>query len=145
MTTATSFRANLEDTTFERLEGQTIIINLTTGSYFSLSGSAADVFFLCCSGASREAWWDTLINSYSSLPVREDVEALIDSLLRAGLIVSSERANITADVQLPHDFVRGDWTRPQLEEFEDLRDLILVDPIQDIANLGWPYIKEVHY
>ena len=85
-----------------------------------------------------------MADSYSSLPVREDVEALIDSLIRAGLIVNSERENITPDLQLPHDFVRGDWTRPQLDEFEDLRDLILVDPIHDTANLGWPHVKEAH-
>jgi hypothetical protein len=30
------------------------------------------------------------------------------------------------------------WVTPQLIEYSDLQDLILVDPIHDVEESGWP-------
>jgi hypothetical protein len=138
------YRNNFEDTSHERLDGETIVINLATGHYFSLSGPAADVFYLCCSGATLNEWWPQLAGSYLSEPTKEEVATFVTSLLAAGLVLEVKGPSfepIGTEHTLPDDFVRGVWTAPVLEEFEDLQDLILVDPIHDTTNLGWPYVE----
>ena len=32
----------------------------------------------------------------------------------------------------------GAFTEPVLEEFDDLKDLLLLDPVHDVAEAGWP-------
>jgi hypothetical protein len=141
MTAPKTYRANTKDTTSERLDGETIIINLSTGRYYSLSGPAADVYLLGCSGAPIEYWWGHLESAYLSPPVREDVDGFISQLVEAQLIQVDPSPAKVLPANLPDDFVRGGWTVPRLEEFEDLQDLILVDPIHDTTNLGWPYVE----
>jgi hypothetical protein len=35
--------------------------------------------------------------------------------------------------------VDGKWSAPELMIFEDLQDLLLVDPIHDTGEEGWPF------
>jgi hypothetical protein len=36
---------------------------------------------------------------------------------------------------------RPPFTPPVLEVFADMRDLLLLDPIHDVAEVGWPTAK----
>jgi len=141
MTAHETYRANTEDTTSERLDGETIIINLSTGRYYSLSGPAADVYFLGCSGTPIEDWWGHLESAYLPPPIRKEVDEFLSQLVETRLLRGVDGLAGAHPTTLPEDFVRGAWTAPRLEEFEDLQDLILVDPIHDTTNLGWPYVE----
>jgi hypothetical protein len=47
----------------------------------------------------------------------------------------------TETPELPDDYSRAGWIEPTLEVFTDLQDLILVDPIHDASDLGWPRVS----
>jgi hypothetical protein len=136
------YRANFEDITFERLDGETIAINLSSGHYYSMSGPAADLFQMASSGAPLTMWWADLETLFTSAPNKTHAEEFIRSLEASRLIVFDNSSQEPERVILPNDYQRGEWTMPRLEEFEDLQDLILVDPIHDTSNLGWPHVKE---
>ena len=130
--------------THERLDGEVIIINLQTGLYFSLSGSAADLWSLAHDGLPVEQWISALDGHFSSPVLSEDIEGFIGTLTDNGLveILESSVPMQGRSIDLPDDYARGAWTRPVLEVFEDLQDLILVDPIHDVSDDGWPYRDE---
>lgn len=130
--------------THERLDGEVIIINLQTGLYFSLSGSAADLWSLADDGLPVEQWISALDGQFSSPVMSEDIEGFLGTLMDNGLVEILESSDPMPgrSIDLPDDYARGAWTGPVLEVFEDLQDLILVDPIHDVSDDGWPYRDE---
>lgn len=132
-----SYRVRHEDVSAERIDGDVIAVNLMTGAYFSLSGSAADVWTAATSGAPSAVWLHALDTAYGCEISRHDIEAVIGSCLEHGLIESVDSDPVVVPV-LPSDLDRSTWLTPVLEVFTDLQDLILVDPIHDADDLGWP-------
>ena len=43
-----------------------------------------------------------------------------------------------SDVELPEDYLRGDWVSPLLVSNDELSDLLKIDPIHDVSESGWP-------
>lgn len=140
--TDSAFRIRHEDVSAERIDGDVIAVNLVTGAYFSLSGSAADVWTAATSGASSAVWLECLDTAYGSPVPRPEIEELIASCVEHGLAASVDPdPNIVPT--LPADLDRSTWLPPVLDVFTDLADLILVDPIHDADDLGWPRVNTV--
>lgn len=135
------FQVNRGDITHERLDGEVVAINMRTGRYYSLSGPAADIWWLVDQSVPRSAWVGVLAEVYEAPEDWLGVSDFLEACSRAGLIIPAD-ASSPAPQSLPLDFVRGAWTAPRLEEFEDLQDLILVDPIHDTTALGWPHVAD---
>ena len=136
-TTPRAIRIRIEDVSAERMEGDVIAVNLHTGSYFSLSGPAADVWTACATGAAIEKCCTALDAAYASSVPRDQVMAMVAACIEQGLFDEIDPLEVDVPT-LPDDWQRGQWTEPKLEVFDDLKDLILVDPIHDASALGWP-------
>jgi hypothetical protein len=121
----------------ERIDGDVIAVNLEVGSYFSMSGTAADVWTAASSGTQAEEWLSVLDREYGFTCPREAIGRFIAECLSNGLLVEGEGQK-SAGVGLPNDWDRNSWTAPRLEIFEDLRDLLLVDPVHEASVFGWP-------
>ena len=141
------YRLRQRDVTHERLDGEVIAVNLLTGRYYSMSGTAADIWSATLlTGTARGA--QELLAAVYTLPVQADaeIESFLDRCVEAELFEVTGAAGIyqqgTDRAALPEDFPRTSWLPPNLEEYEDLQDLILVDPIHDTSALGWPHIDE---
>jgi len=125
------------DVSAERLDGDVIAVNLATGAYFSLSGPAADVWTAATSGASGQTWFDSLKLAYATPIPTVDVETFLLACLEHGLIEVTTPWNAEPP-NLPEDHLRTQWQKPHLDVFTDLQDLLLLDPIHDASDLGWP-------
>lgn len=127
----------------ERVDGEVIAISMIRGHYFSMSGPAADVWTLVSQELSLEQVLSALDNAYSGPVAHDEVTAFVAVLVEAELLeaLPSGQAQDSFDA-LPDDFDRGLWATPSLEKFEDLEDLILLDPIHDTNRLGWPHVSD---
>jgi len=138
------FEINVEDVSHERLDGETIVISLSDGLYYSFSGSAADVWWLIQEGYTSAGMIEALAEVFQlpSTDLRElGIDKFINQALDRSLIRRANRRVISRH-PLPNDYQRGEWTPPSFTEFSDLKDLILVDPIHDTTALGWPMIRD---
>lgn len=128
---------------WERLAGEVIAIQLATGNYYSMGGVAADIWSLLTEGIDVDVIFQTL-DKYYQLPenARNEVEQFLLNATEAKLIkISQENLDFNSK-DLPDDFSRTSWVPPILQEYEDLQDLILVDPVHDTKATGWPELKE---
>lgn len=133
-----------KDVTHERLDGEVIAVNLLTGRYYSMTGSAADCWTAIAMTGSVLASAELLRDVYGADAEPErDVARFVSACIEAGLIEEST-AQFTQDVvgALPSDYQRTQWLVPRLDEYEDLQDLILVDPVHDTSALGWPHVED---
>jgi hypothetical protein len=66
-----------------------------------------------------------------------EVEAFVGELVAAGLLEPFGEGDAPASE--PVIAGPGDYQPPCLEKFEDMSDLIMLDPVHDVSDVGWPY------
>lgn len=135
------WRVRDESVSMERLDGETILINFDTGQYFSFQGPSADVLWLVQVGVDRALWPQALQGAFPGLvwddTVESDVEAFLDGLAEVGVIEAVDEAGGSLE-PLPDDYPRGPWAAPSVLANDDLADLLVIDPIHEASEDGWP-------
>lgn len=135
------YRLRPDNVSLERLDGEIVAIDFVSGKYGSFQGPSADILWLVQAGVPRARWWELISSSFDPTPNKELVDAEVDSFLASmselGLI---QPADTLAGVveSLPNDYVRAGWTTPVFAIEDDLVDLLLIDPIHDTSDDGWP-------
>lgn len=142
-------RVNHPTVVAEVVEGEVILINLETGNYYSLGGSGAVVWELVDTGRDREQLLAAAEARFEGerAAIRESVGGLLDQLVAEDLVVADEAepgtapaatngaAPAAADGAAPE---RVAFEPPVLGKYTDMQEFILLDPIHDIAEAGWP-------
>ena len=129
----------------ETIEGEVIIIDLETGSYYSLRDTSAEIWHGIQTGADEDAIAGSLHRRYDA--TREEIAAavgkMLDALAGEGLIEVEEGVHATAEqaAAAPQDANgRVPFAAPVLEKHTDMQDLILLDPVHDVNDAGWPHV-----
>jgi len=134
------YEVRAEDVLHERLDGETIIVNMRTGRYLSLKGPSSDIWYLITQGVPRASWLNELSRVWPS-PRESEVNSFVSKLIDQELVRHTEPSSLTGPVTLPLDMPRERWLLEDPEEFDDLADLILIDPVHDVDEEGWPKKK----
>ena len=126
----------------ERLDDEVMVIDLNSGAYFSFVGAAADVWSLVTSGYDAGAASDLVAARYSADPasVRTDVSQFLTELGEQGLLSDAPaEAGAVPDVP-PVELgpATAAYETPHLERYDDLADLLLLDPVHEVDPVGWP-------
>jgi hypothetical protein len=127
------------------VDGEVVAINLDTGSYYNIAGAGTDVWTAVEGTASAEEVTARLAHRYAA-PVDEIAAAVtrfMEELFGEGLIRPAEadgpRPEPTAG-DLPSNGQTA-FSPPVLEKFTDMEDLLLLDPVHDVTERGWPHEK----
>jgi hypothetical protein len=134
-------RINSENVVHETIEGEVIVINLSSGSYFSLLGSAPEVWEHLVDGATAAQVTAALEQRYEAEPgeIDEQVRSLLDQLSEAGLIVpDGDRKGAGASAAAANGGERAAFVAPGFERYTDMKDYFLLDPIHEVSPEGWP-------
>jgi hypothetical protein len=124
----------------ERLDGEVIIVDFDSGHYYSFRGTAADILWLIDNGIATNAWPTILATSYSDLDwsaAQEGITTFLGRLVDLALIIPVDSGS-TAAIDLPDDTERIGWADPEMLINDELADLLVIDPIHDVSDDGWP-------
>lgn len=131
-------------TVHETLDGETIVIHLETGSYYSLTGSGSEIWTLLESGGSAGQVCAELARRHRrpEEDIRIEVESFLADLEREELVEAEDPAEQVLTTAPPRADgagpSEGTWAPPRLERYDDMRDFLLVDPIHEVDASGWP-------
>ena len=121
----------------DSIDGEVVAIHLLTGRYYSMRGTAAEIWAGLTDGA-------TVDDLGAGLAPRHGAEPAA-----AGRLAEWFLGRLAAD-----DLVAGPGTDagetpvvpavpgidpPVLESFTDLEELMLLDPVHDVDERGWPH------
>jgi hypothetical protein len=129
----------------ESFEGEVILVHLDTGTYYSLRGAGAALWTMIEASASLEEIADGAAASYEATQavILADLEAFVSELLAEDLI--SAAAGSHSPISTPPLSVgesRLPYQTPVLERFSDMQELLLLDPVHDVGEDGWPLREE---
>ncbi len=137
---AERFRVDPDKVVHETIEGEAILIHLDNGFYYSLDGAGAEIWGLLAESRSVDETAGALAREYDSDEVAPEVRRIADELLAENLL---EPTDLAPAVALNGDdpAERRAFTAPVLKKYEDMQDFLLVDPIHETSDAGWPETK----
>lgn len=139
------FRVNGPGVTHEVIDGEAVIINLETGNYYSLDLAGAEIWTLLAARASIGSIVERLAQSYACQrsELESAVVALVAQLDREQLIVpcSTAESEEPAVASSTMTVKKRAFQAPLLQKFTDMKELLLLDPIHEVDERGWPYKK----
>ena len=123
----------------ETLDGEVIVVNLDTGVYYSLSGVAAEIWAEVARGASAAQAVDELDARYDAngSDLETAVARFVEELEREQLIAADGDAAPRSATTV-NGAARAAFVEPVLHKYTDMQELLLLDPIHEVAETGWP-------
>lgn len=125
----------------DNIEGEVIILNMQTGKYYSLLGSALKMWELLCNNATVEEIVDILSKHFdaNSDVIRQEVEKLIAIFVENDLLRATSNENMTQVISFDGENIT--FEEPNVAIYTDLEELLLIDPIHEVDDMGWPQTK----
>jgi Coenzyme PQQ synthesis protein D (PqqD) len=134
------FRLNDKQVVFERFDDEVLAINLETGTYYSLPNVSAQIWNWLLEGADLQAVKEMLVANYDgdADAIESAFTQFVDKLHQDALIVPDETVKSNAPISIAAGMAKKPFTDPVIEIYTDLQDLLLLDPIHDVDDRGWP-------
>jgi len=126
----------------ETFENEIVAINFDSGSYYGMTKAAVEIWSLLRQGVSAETMLRYLTARYDAEPavIAEATERFLARLRAQELIVETETEEAASGTEYPQN-ARRPWEPPELSVYEDMQDLLLLDPIHEVDETGWPARK----
>lgn len=143
MSEQAGYRINEPNISSEEIDGEVIIVNLLNGNYYSAQGMGAYVWGRISYGEGLDNMQTSLSRQFpgSETTIRDDLSDFLDKLEDEGLIVKAgnpdETGSILIDASMPEQYAT-----PNLNCYSDMNDLLLLDPVHDVEDEGWPKKKQ---
>jgi hypothetical protein len=144
---ADRYRVNAPKVVHDVIDGEAVLVNLNNGNYYSMGKVGADVWKLVEKRAAVSQIVHHVANLYegTSEEIEKGVYTLLADLQAEELIVPdtsakpSEGNGFNAGSHTPQGG-KPAFEQPKLQKYSDMEDLLLLDPIHDVDDTGWPNV-----
>lgn len=137
-----SFRTNSPTIISAVIDDEAVIMNLESGAYYSLRDCGSVIWQLVERGLTVSQVVDYMGRRYegeaNSEEIGRAVQRLIAELVSEALIVARDEGESAPELPQAVGAAQEPFQEPQLEKFTDMADLLLLDPIHEVDEMGWP-------
>lgn len=142
-------RINTPTVVHEMVDGEVIIVDFETGNYFSLDRIGAHIWSMIEAQARVGEIHSELSRHYAGRPdeIEEGLGRFVHELIENNLVVPNERctcASVPAESASARESAEGgrpNFQAPALSKYSDMQELLLLDPIHEVDESGWPSVK----
>jgi len=141
------YRINSPHVVAETLDGEATIVDLENGTYYALNQSGSFVWDSVVSGADADDVVTAFASAYDL--ERDEAAGVVDDLIRRladqKLVVEAQEATQNGNGAVTDQSAgqNGDtpvqpYVAPELSTYTDMQELLLLDPIHEVDESGWP-------
>jgi hypothetical protein len=134
------YEINAPAVTSEVIDGEAVIMHLKSGKYFSAAASGGVIWAALEEGLAVGQIVERVLAGYvvSGDEARRAVQDFCAELLGHELIRAAADDAPVLPARLGDCDARRVFTPPLLNVYSDMQDLLLLDPIHDVGEEGWP-------
>jgi Coenzyme PQQ synthesis protein D (PqqD) len=121
----------------ETIDGETILIALETGVYYSLSGSGPEIWDLVVAGWPAGEIVAEMERRHAAEPGARDATGDLLAELVSEKLVAEAAPN--GDDRAPAAPAHGEFSTPVLKKYTDMEFFLQLDPIHEVDAAGWPH------
>jgi len=141
------YKINTPSVIGQTFDDEAVIVNLETGSYYSMDKIAAEIWDAIQTGTSCGSIAAGLVRRYQGTPA--EIENTVDDLIRRLLAEELIRPALdetpdgvcSTPIMTAHE--ESKFMRPlqpaALHKYTDMQELLLLDPIHEVDESGWPH------
>jgi len=131
------FAINSPTVIAEAIDGEVMLINLVSGIYYNLTGTAAAAWPMLSAGIPLEAIAATVRQACSADPavVTRDLADFVAGLEAESILRATGSANVPAVIPT---MAPAPYTGFAISRYDDLRALLVIDPVHEVGDFGWP-------
>jgi hypothetical protein len=133
---------------YDTIDGEVVLVNVESGNYYQLPGAGGEVWRCLAVGMDLAQIVRRLAALYQgdAGEMEASTRRLMEELLSENLVApaaSTQDGEVAAPaVVLPESpAVRTPYIAPLLNKYTDLQGLLLVDPIHEVDEEGWPTLR----
>ena len=139
----THYRSNAPRFVDETIDGEALVMDMVKGSYYSCVGSSAFAWIALAGGVPTSELVAMLVERYgvAEVDAARDVLAFVTNLLAEEMLVEATQPVDAPPTCVPTSTAlvpQAAYSALVIERFNDLADLILLDPVHDVTEAGWP-------
>jgi hypothetical protein len=146
MDSLTQYRINSPKVIHETIDGETVIVNLDSGNYYSLEKVGADIWALIGKGIPLRGIVDDMAHRYTGTQkeIEQAVHQFMNELEQEELVITDKSQGNGSDpgsgIRDRTEEIEGrtNFETPALHKYSDMQDLLLLDPIHEVDDTGWP-------
>ena len=127
---------------YEQFDDELVVVNIETGKYYALRNEATVIYKACLQHATCDEIGAYLASIYTveENRLKVELEAFLLKLCTEGLIVALAERIKNPEFTAPA-IAKKPFLNPGFEVHEDMQDLLMLDPIHEVAVAGWPVLK----
>jgi len=126
----------------EPMDEETVVINLDNGCYYNLNRTATVIWNSLQEGSSLLQIITHMTRLYpdDAETITVDFKDFLSRLMAETLIRETGKTS-AAPVNLQNTDGLA-YLKPDLEKFTDMQEMLLLDPIHEVSEAGWPHQKK---
>lgn len=134
-----TFAVNYPNVVAEVFEGEVVVVDLESGQYFSLAGTGAAIWSEVIGGRTIEQVAQAVVDTHDTgdVDVLAETIRFVAQLLEQNLVVPGPAAADAGERTVVLE-ARPAFVAPALQIYNDLQDILLLDPIHEVDQAGWP-------
>jgi len=146
------FQLNSPSVVCDIVYDDVVLVNLESGAYYSTEKVGATIWQQLDQGQSIGEIIETVSGQYAgdTQEIEKNIYNLIGQLLNEGLIVpgNAARSTMAKAGATNGSHASSVQSRKQpfegviLHKFVDMQDLLLLDPVHEVDDLGWPHASK---
>ena len=124
----------------EIVDGETIVLNFESGHYYSFHASATEIWRCVRAGLPVGAVADGVARRFAVDPaaIRPAVAAFVGRLVDEKLVRPAPGEAVPPLSAEPDERPLEPFAAPAFEKFTDMEEMLLLDPIHEVGDAGWP-------
>jgi Coenzyme PQQ synthesis protein D (PqqD) len=140
-----SYCVNEPSVISEVIDGETVVLNFESGHYYSFNPTASEIWLRLCAGSPVPAVIEWVARRFAVEPaadVETEVAAFVrrleeERLIRRATPNATDAPSAPPAVD-PSAGPLASFSSPTFEKFTDMEELLLLDPIHEVGESGWP-------
>lgn len=145
------YRPDTPKVIHETIDGEAVMIHMEKGYYYSLDKLGSIIWNMLESGMAVSQIAANLNEHVTGQPgeIEQGLQGFIAELRSEELIVPGKDESNMHTLSDPFEtFDQSDqqpkpaFVQPQLHKYTDMEDLLLLDPIHEVDDTGWPALPE---
>ncbi len=145
MSAQLTYSINTPKVVFEQFDDEVVLINLESGAYYSLDQAGADIWTSIQDGAAVGEIVQQMTSQYDGdhSDIEKGITEFVEHLVREELIApaAGSTTRSTHAAESSQGEKKGSFAAPSLQKYSDLQELLLLDPIHEVDETGWPNSK----
>jgi len=143
-------KINFSKIVHETIDGEVIIINFENGVYYSLNPAGTFIWSCIQKNFKVAEILDEIARMYlrNQEEIKTDVLRFLNDLSKEELILieKGEENEVFKEKAVPES--KGDtsltkFEKPGLQKYTDMKEMLLLDPIHEVDETGWPVAKKL--